>query len=213
MEKKPVTRSNCMQKVFCSIIVILTLILIGIAFLIYNDIQKAAKKSIMQCQVNYLNSNGFYDESFDSVGDFFGNKRQCVEEMKKKIEIDTQKRLNAKAGHRSYTICMINFLKNDSNYNNGILLLEVIDYSKLSWKFWKYFERNSRYEILQNQMGFHETYALGYCKRDDDNIDGSGHSDGLIDLDDEGGDDSSSEQQKVHEGNKLSNSEFYFDES
>jgi hypothetical protein len=200
------------RKIILITVIILSAIMIAFSYLIYNEIRKAPVKAKMECYVNYLTSNSLTDESFNSFGEFLGDADLCdtiIETKIDDIESSTKTRLNDIAGHRAYTICIIKTLKNDSNFVNKILLLEVLEYTRMSWKFWKYFERNSRYKILENQLNFQESYAINYCQGNhkQNEIDGSGFGDVVDDSEDE----NEEIPQKPH-SSELSSNDMYFDD-
>jgi hypothetical protein len=183
MEKKELSKeishSKALQNLLCIFIVLLTVALIAISILIYVDIEKASRKTRIECQVVYLKDRGITDESFDSVGDYYGTDVWCHQRMIRKmdeIEYEAQERLMQVAGHRSYTICMINRLKDDTNYINKVIFIEILEFTRVSWSFWTFFDRNARLKILEEQLCFLEADALSYCKGDGNSmdVDGSG---------------------------------------
>ena len=89
-------------------------------------------------------------------------------------------------------------------------MLEVLEYTRISWKFWKYFERNSRYTNLEHQLSFRESYAINYCQgnHNRNEIDGSGFGDV---VDDETDDENEEVPQKLHSSEYNSN-DMYFDD-
>jgi hypothetical protein len=199
------------KKIILITVIILSTIMIAFAYLIYNEISKAPVKAKMECYVNYLTANSLTDESFDSFGQFFGDVELCetiIETKIDDIESATKTRLNDIAGHRAYTICIIKTLKNDSNFVNKMLLLEVLDYTRISWKFWKYFERNSRYKNLESQLSFQESYAVNYCQgnHNRNEIDGSGLGDTADD------DDENEEVTKKSHSSEYYTNDMYFDD-
>lgn len=128
----------------------------------------------MECQAFYLQSKGINEESFDSVGEYLGPQEWCAQRIiRKKYEIENelQERFNQVAGHRAYTICVVKQLKDDQTYIPKVMLQEILEYSRISWRFWMFFERNSRCKIFKNQIEFVETSVLNYCiGRDHDSI-------------------------------------------
>lgn len=169
------------RRIFILVLIIfLCSLMITASFLIYNEIRKAPVKAKMECTVKYLTDKSYFDESFDSFGPFLGDPNWCEDYILNKIseiEESTQNKFYDITTHRSYAICMIKTLKNDSNFMNKVLLLEILDYTQVSWKIWKYFDRNARFKSLQNQIDYNELFAINYChgKRNDNNEnDGSG---------------------------------------
>lgn len=201
------------RKIILITVIILSTIMIAFSYLIYNEIRKAPVKAKMECYVSYLIASSLTDESFDSFGQFFGDAELCetiIENKIDDIESTTKSRLNDIAGHRAYTICIIKTLKNDSNFVNKILLLEVLEYTRVSWKFWKYFERNSRYKILKNQLNFQESYAINYCQgnHNRNEIDGSGF--GYV-TDDDTENENEEVSRKTH-SSEYNSVDMYFDD-
>ncbi|KAL7023669.1 hypothetical protein ACKWTF_012729 [Chironomus riparius] len=201
------------RKIILIAVIILSTITIAFSYLIYNEIKKAPLKAKMECYVSYLTANSLIDESFNSFGQFFGDAELCetiIENKIDDIESTTKTRLNDIAGHRAYTICIIKTLKNDSNFINRILMLEVLEYTRISWKFWKYFERNSRYKNLEHQLSFQESYAINYCQgnHNQNEIDGSGF--GNV-VDDDAEDENEEVPRKPHSSEYNSN-DMYFDD-
>lgn len=201
------------RKIILITVIILSTIMIAFSYLIYNEIRKAPVKAKMECYVSYLTASSLTDESFSSFGQFFGDAELCetiIETKIDDIESTTKTRLNDIAGHRAYTICIIKTLKNDSNFVNKILLLEVLEYTRMSWKFWKYFERNSRYKILENQLSFQESYAINYCQgnHNRNEIDGSGFGDV---ADDDNEDENEEISRKTH-SSEYNSIDMYFDD-
>jgi hypothetical protein len=102
------------------------------------------------------------------------------------LEKENIEKINAKTNHRAVTICIEKQLK-DSSYYQKLLLLEIVDYSKISWKFWKYFERSEHYKVLSENLKEMEEKAFEHCKIDRNVpptlIDGSG--DGFDDDEDD----------------------------
>ena len=74
------------------------------------------------------------------------------------------------------TNCIEKMLR-DSSYLNGMLLKEVVKYSRISWKFWVYFRRNKRYDVISLNLHEMEKFVYNECINVDsrsDNEDGSG---------------------------------------
>jgi hypothetical protein len=217
MEDEKFPSPRTLQKILCTSIVILTCALIAIAMLIYVDIEKASRKTRIECQVFYLRNRGVSDASFNSVDEFHGTEDWCRTRMHNKIgeiENEAQQRWNQLSGHRSYTICMRMQLISDPIYINTVLLTEILEFTRVSWSFWTFFERNERFKIFREKLRFQETEALKYCRGDGLIIDG-GSGDGI-----EGSgfdDDEDSREVEVRRLSKRSissnNNDLYFDES
>lgn len=168
MEKKEIKENECRRGFLCSIIVILTFITIGICALIIVEIQKNETRSKMECQAYFLKEFYITDESFDSIADFAGDDEKCIYEIENKIKIiinETKERLNTQTNHRAVTICIEKQI-DDKSYYYKILLLEIIDFSKISWTFWKYFKRTENYNALIIDINKTESEAFEHCKID-----------------------------------------------
>ncbi|KAG5671090.1 hypothetical protein PVAND_001304 [Polypedilum vanderplanki] len=212
------TRSNVFHNFLCCLVVFLTCILIGISILIYVDIKKASIKTQIECQAEYLRNRSIIDESFDSIGEYKGTDDWCrskIEILKGKIEYEAQERWNKLSGHRSYTICMRNRLIPDQNYINKVLLIEIVEFTKVSWSFWTYFARNERCKFYKDQLNCLESDAFKYCNGEDQIIEnGSGDIEGSGFTFDDSEDSNSDDLRKLSKRSiENSNDDLYFDES
>jgi hypothetical protein len=138
--------------------------------------------------VSYLKSNEIYDESFNSINDYFDDYNDedngwCADFITNQIqdiEMETQNRLQEITGLRAYTICVMKYLKESKSFTKNVILLDVIDYARISWSFWNIFDRNFRYKMLKSELDDEENDAVSYCKRTEENIDSS-YSDENVD--------------------------------
>lgn len=173
------------ERAYCKIFLwiffaFLAIILIAfITFIVIVEMQKNAQRKEMECQVYYLKNQHISEESFDSLGEYFGEHESCVTKIhnkKKFIMTSLKERLNTKT-NRGVTICIEKNFR-DSDYLNKMLLQEIIQYSKISWKFWSYFSRNERFEILSCNLNDMENNAYYNCTNsisdDSDDSDSSG---------------------------------------
>jgi hypothetical protein len=65
--------------------------------------------------------------------------------------------------NRQDTVCVLDKLKSQENYRTKILLLSVLEYAKVSWKIWKYFERNARLIEVKLELETIEKHAGEIC--------------------------------------------------
>lgn len=101
-------------------------------------------------EIYYLREFHFTNEIFNSLSNFTGDHEKCIFNVDKKLEVLSNKRMeriNSETKHRTDTICTERQLSK-SHYYPKILLLEIVDFSKISWKFWTYFERQKKFEEL-----------------------------------------------------------------
>lgn len=140
---------------------------IALCFLLVIEILKAEKKDKAVCTAHYLRNKLFVeDESFNAVEIYFGDHQNCTTSVEQDFVdfLDNIKpRLNAETGQRQYTNCVVNQLKNNYFYKEIVLLETVLDYSKFSLKFWKFFDRNSRIKQFHNEMTMIEKNEVNYC--------------------------------------------------
>lgn len=182
------TSAKYFRKLILATVVAVSLILLAITYLIYDEISKAPQKARMECYVNLLRENSVYDESFDSFSEYFGDYDSCeasVVVRMEEIESATVNRLSDANESFDSIRCVIKTMKNDPNYRSKVLLLEVLDFKRISWTFWKYFERSSRFHDYQNELNFQESFAINVCRKSStkhDDVDGSG-SDSIDDED------------------------------
>lgn len=47
---------------------------------------------------------------------------------------------------------------------DDILLVEILKHTKLSWKFWKYFERSTRLDQVKNEIKLLESKIIESCQ-------------------------------------------------
>lgn len=163
--EKPKQKNKIKQTLLCSLVVILTLITIGIGILLIIEIRKSETRKEMECQALYLREINIKDESLDSIANFIGDEEACIYEIESKIKDildETKERMNEKTNHRAVTICIEKKLT-DFNYSYQILLLEIVDFSRISWKIWKYFERTERHKALKEEIDDMELRAFSYC--------------------------------------------------
>lgn len=185
MEEKKLKNDarNC-YKIFLWIFVAILLIkfIAFITFIVVVETQKKAHRNDMECQAYYLKKLDISEESFNSNGEYFGDHESCTIRIDIKIKFimtSVRERMNAKTNRRAVTKCIENNLR-DSDYINGMLLQEIVQYSKISWKFWAYFRRNERYKNLVCNLNKMENFAYDYCTNNDsrgshiDEINGSG---------------------------------------
>lgn len=147
---------------------------------------KAGNKRRIECIVSSLQFSGnIHDESFNSVGIFFGDSEKCEENIKKDFDdwLDiTKLKLNNKIGQRQYTNCVVNRLRNHQIYMQMFLLTQVLEHTKVSWSFWKYFDRKGRLEDISGGITRIEDSETQICvnnrenqsRDDDDESEGSG---------------------------------------
>lgn len=116
--------------------------------------------------VNYL-KNKDDEECFNSVGEFYGDDTECSEIttslLKSKLE-ESRERLNFMTDSRIVTECVISGLKTQESYKNKILLTVVLEYTKISWKFWTYFGRSSRLTEVKDEMKLFEIRGVESCR-------------------------------------------------
>lgn len=131
------------------------------------DVIKAKDKGKIECIVKYLKEeNRISDESFNSVGHFNGDYQDCREIIKQDltdVAEETKLRLNEMTGLRQYTNCVMNQLKQHEFYDEKILLSQVLNHAKISWKFWMYFERNSWLKVVKQEITTIEEEKVNYC--------------------------------------------------
>lgn len=161
------------QNNFCRrlVVIFLTCITVAaVAFLLLIGISKSKDKGKIECLVQYLkNEENVYDECFDSVSDFYGDYQSCASEVRDNLNniLDATKlRLNQQIGQRQYTTCVMNQLRNHESYNRNILLAQVMDYARVSWTFWKYFDRNSHLKQIEEALKTVESNEVKYCVND-----------------------------------------------
>lgn len=128
---------------------------------------QAMDRDIIECKVKYLRREfKTEDESFKAVEDSYREYEECksmVDENLSTIMDETKLRLNARIGQRQYTNCVMNQLKNHAFYEEKILLAQITDYSKISWTFWKYFDRNAQFRQLSDEIKSIEDEEVNYC--------------------------------------------------
>lgn len=131
------------------------------------NVIKAKDSAKIECLVHYLREeNRMSDESFDSVGNFYGDYSDCKELVRQNlndIADNTKLQLNEVTGLRQYTNCVMNQLKQHDAYEQNVLLSQVLDYAKVSWKFWTFFDRNSLHKRAMQEITTIEEEKVNYC--------------------------------------------------
>lgn len=142
----------------------------AISFLFLIELSKAKDKSKVECIVSSLETS---EECFDSVGEFFGdpeNCRQLVLEGFDRFLEDKRVHINEKTGQRQYTTCVINRLSNNDVYQDLVMLSEVLDHTKLSWTFWKYFARRERLNVVETEIDLIEARNIEDCLKSSSSV-------------------------------------------
>ncbi len=166
METKFEKKNKSRRKTWCILAVILSLVFILLGYILLMEIQRSEKKKEMECQAYFLDDINISDESFNALSNFKGDDEICIFEMEKKSEklLKSFKReLLTQTDHPAVITCIENRLQ-DLNYFNKLLLLEVIDYARFSWKFWKYFERTTTFKSLKESIEEMKIESYNYCK-------------------------------------------------
>lgn len=149
----------------------------AVCFLIVVELTKLKDKEKIECIVNSLRTNNnAHDEVFDSFGPYFGSEYDCNIEIKRNLDgvfDETQIRINNQIGQRQFTNCVLNRLKNNDVYKSLILMSQVLDYSKVSWKFWNYFNITNRLASAQQGLKLLEEFETISCVSNSSEIDES----------------------------------------
>lgn len=108
----------------------------------------------MECFGHHLREEGgtlINPDAFTSVGLYFGDEDNCKELVSQTL-FDAFKNKEDRFTKRNLaTSCVINRLRDHDIYKLFILQSIVLDYSKISWTFWKYFE--VRHQLEQTHLG------------------------------------------------------------
>jgi hypothetical protein len=142
---------------------LVTLFACAFSFLLLIEIMKAKDKSKIECIVSSLEMS---EECFSSVGEFLGDPENCrqlvLEDFDRYIE-DKKIYINEKTGQRQYSTCVINRLSINDFYQDLVMLSEVLEHTKLSWTFWKYFERKNRLDEITKEIDLIESRDIDDC--------------------------------------------------
>lgn len=129
------------------------------------EIKKSSNKEKIECLVDHLKAVGRDDECFNSVGKYNGEPYDCDETIKKILNVkfeDTEKRISNLFDDS--VSCVMEELKNNGFYKNEIYLAEVLEHTKISWKFWMYFGRKSRLIDIETKKTVAEKLNYESCK-------------------------------------------------
>lgn len=161
----------------------------AVCFLFIIELYKSSDKRQIECAVEVLKRHNVTDESFESVGIFLGDNKKCERFIRNNLNDmfeETRRRLNDGIEQRKVTGCVMSRLRNDDHYQQSSLLIGVVEHSKVSWKFWKYFVRSNRLDRVKDEVAAIEHETLKMCTMslneisiyddDEDNI-GSGSGD------------------------------------
>lgn len=154
-------------------------------FLFIIELSKSSEKRDTECIVDVLKRQNVSDESFDSVGLFFGDNKKCERYIRNSLNDifdETKEKLRNDVEHRKINRCVLNDLRNDDHYQQSALLAKVVHFSECSWKFWKYFERRKRTINIKAEVATIEFETIKLCTEkydkilisDDEDIDGCG---------------------------------------
>lgn len=119
----------------------------------------------MECLVDSM-KNKEDEECFGAVGPYNGQSADCVEMINATLESNFEV-IKARLTFNTRD-CLMEKLTTQESYMNKILLTQVLGYSKISWKFWKYFERNSRLTEVKEEMHIFEKEAEEKCRGEDE---------------------------------------------
>lgn len=142
---------------------VLLVVAASCCFLLANQITKASDKIKIKCIVKFLQSNDVDDETFESFRIGEQSYHQSCPQIIQKTLKETAKCINEKRNERQYTDCVTTQLKSVKTYQEGMLLANVLEYSKVSWKFWKFFDRKARLLVLQQNLKKIEADQISYC--------------------------------------------------
>lgn len=135
-----------------------------LCFVLVIEVMKEHKREKISCVVKYLkDEKTCEDESFNAVGHFTGDYQQCLEA--RILEWDeflnaTRLRLENITGKSD---CVVERLRTHEIYEEKVLLAEVLDYAKITLLFWKYFERKSNADRLNEEVKIIEDIEVNYC--------------------------------------------------
>lgn len=107
-----------------------------------------------ECLVDYLKFRNVHDEIFSSVDSYSGEPTKCTNDVKNKInEIHdyAQSKLEANFQKKPYANCAMTKVRANENYQNTMLIAEVVELKGVGIKFWKIGSKNSKIEELQKQ--------------------------------------------------------------
>lgn len=110
------------------------------------------------------------DESFSDVAKLDYPKEGCERITDSAVDSYLENRrhdISLKTNLRQITNCVVESLKSDKFFTGKILLAEVLEHTKLSWKIWKYFERNNRLNEVKQNIERSEIIATSYCQGED----------------------------------------------
>lgn len=186
-EKKKLEKPENDERNYCKIfmlifVALLTIKIIAfITFIVIVEMQKNAQRNEMECLAYYLKNLKLSDECFNSIGEYFGDDESCkilIDNKKNFTMTSLKERMIKEKNHLGVTTCMEKMLR-DSSFLNGMLLKDVIKYSKISWKFWAYLRRKERYDVISLNLHQMENLVYDECindysRSDDSNEDGSG---------------------------------------
>lgn len=145
----------------------------AIGFLAFMDYKKSDEKEKMQCFVRHLKTMED-EECFNSVGEFYGEDTECdetIDAVFRESLKETEKELSNRISSWEITNCVLTNLKDQRLYQNKILLTQVLEHTKISWKFWKYFERKTRLNEVHDEIKQFEVRAEKTCTGEEDTLD------------------------------------------
>lgn len=142
---------------------------------------RQGEKEKIECIVDFLKTySNTEDDVFNSVGLYFGHEDDCEESVKRNVDEvfnKTEVRIFNQIGQRQVTNCLINRLRNHEIYKTFILLSQVLNYSKISWKIWKYFDIRDRLDSITFGIKLIEEFEVTLCVSDSSEIDQSDDTD------------------------------------
>lgn len=190
----------------------------AVGFLLVVLLMKLKDKEKMECFVHTLNKIAIVDDTIsESVGLHFGSEEHCEELVERSFEEalnETATRLDVGSDDEDTKSCILRRLKEHEVYKATILISQVLEYSKISLKFWNYFEVKK--QLTHSQEGrdlieYLESYNCDSSKQiPDTNL--NNDNDGGDDYDFEGSASSetplkSNTKSKLLNANKIFNSD------
>ena len=144
------------------------LVLVGpICFLAINKYLKMDDEEKIKCFVDHIRSEG--EECFSSVGEYHGDISECEQDIENSVYNYLEHKkpaLNAiiLTDLDKVSNCVFSQLKLHEYFINTVLLSETLKHTKISWAFWRYFERKIRLSEVEQQLDRIEKQAIENCK-------------------------------------------------
>lgn len=145
-----------------------------ICFLAVVEILKITDKNKIECFKDHIKSED--EECFSSVGEYQGEKVECERLIQDSVDSYLEQKkptMNAIILTNLHKVsnCVFAKLKLQDFFTKKVLLSEVLKHTKISWKFYRYFERKVRLTEVEQQLDRIEKQAIESCGGNTENSD------------------------------------------